>query len=226
MLDVIGAGAAVTSTVDWYDIWKRSPEATATVRFHFLEESQHPAGCSEQAVRDIFVMLILSVPSVNPNSATTCQSCLFRTTDEFLDLSFNIKYSNRRRDVGIFIVFITFNPSDDLQSLSNPSTYPSGRPFHPGPSLVPGFEPIMPAPELPYLSFMVIPASPVPLTPLVPPRHLLRWGSASSPKCPKTSNSLTPMRTLRPPARSPLRGKENPRPTPPWPSPASDGKQH
>jgi ATP-binding cassette subfamily G (WHITE) protein 2 (SNQ2) len=32
MLDVIGAGAAVTSTVDWYEIWKRSPEATATAR--------------------------------------------------------------------------------------------------------------------------------------------------------------------------------------------------
>ena len=32
MLDVIGAGAAATSTIDWYGIWKRSPEATATAR--------------------------------------------------------------------------------------------------------------------------------------------------------------------------------------------------
>jgi len=33
----------------------------------------------------------------NPDAATVCQFCSFRTTDEFLDLS--IKYSNRWRDV-------------------------------------------------------------------------------------------------------------------------------
>jgi len=27
MLDVTGAGAAAVSTADWYDVWKRSPEA-------------------------------------------------------------------------------------------------------------------------------------------------------------------------------------------------------
>ena len=48
----------------------------------------------------------------NPDSTTACQFCSFRTTDEFLDLSFNIKYSNRWRDVGIFIVFIAFNVCD------------------------------------------------------------------------------------------------------------------
>jgi len=32
MLDTIGAGAAATSTIDWYGVWERSPEATATAR--------------------------------------------------------------------------------------------------------------------------------------------------------------------------------------------------
>ena len=45
----------------------------------------------------------------NPDSTSACQFCSFRNTDEFLDLSFNIKYSNRWRDVGIFIAFIVFN---------------------------------------------------------------------------------------------------------------------
>ena len=30
MLDVIGAGATATSTIDWHTVWKTSPEATAT----------------------------------------------------------------------------------------------------------------------------------------------------------------------------------------------------
>ena len=45
----------------------------------------------------------------NPDSTSACQFCSFRNSDEFLDLSFNIKYSNRWRDVGIFIAFIMFN---------------------------------------------------------------------------------------------------------------------
>ena len=48
----------------------------------------------------------------NPDSTTACQFCSFRTADEFLYLSFNIKYSNRWRDVGIFIAFIAFNVGD------------------------------------------------------------------------------------------------------------------
>ena len=32
MLDVIGAGATATSTIDWHAAWKRSPEATATAQ--------------------------------------------------------------------------------------------------------------------------------------------------------------------------------------------------
>lgn len=50
----------------------------------------------------------------NPDSTSDCRFCSFRTTDEFLDLSFNIKYSHRWRDVGIFIAFIIFNVSDHL----------------------------------------------------------------------------------------------------------------
>ena len=32
MLEVIGAGATAISTVDWYDVWKKSPEAAAVTR--------------------------------------------------------------------------------------------------------------------------------------------------------------------------------------------------
>ena len=45
----------------------------------------------------------------NPDSTSACQFCSFRNTDEYLDLSFNIKFSNRWRDVGIFIAFIVLN---------------------------------------------------------------------------------------------------------------------
>jgi len=45
----------------------------------------------------------------NPDSTSACQFCAFRNTDEFLDLSYNIKYSNKWRDVGIFVAFIVLN---------------------------------------------------------------------------------------------------------------------
>ena len=32
MLDVVGAGATATSTIDWHGVWKKSPEAAATAR--------------------------------------------------------------------------------------------------------------------------------------------------------------------------------------------------
>ena len=39
MLDVIGAGATATSTIDWYDVWKKSPEAvTATRQIHQIHD--------------------------------------------------------------------------------------------------------------------------------------------------------------------------------------------
>ena len=39
MLEVIGAGATATSTIDWYDVWKKSPEAaTATREIHQIHD--------------------------------------------------------------------------------------------------------------------------------------------------------------------------------------------
>ena len=39
MLDIIGAGATATSTIDWYDVWKKSPEAvTATREIHQIHD--------------------------------------------------------------------------------------------------------------------------------------------------------------------------------------------
>jgi len=32
MLDVIGAGATATSTIDWHNVWEKSPEASAAIR--------------------------------------------------------------------------------------------------------------------------------------------------------------------------------------------------
>ena len=54
----------------------------------------------------------------NPNSTTACRFCSFRTTDEFMDLSFNLKYSHRWRDVGFFAAFIAFNVCDHSVSLA------------------------------------------------------------------------------------------------------------
>jgi ATP-binding cassette, subfamily G (WHITE), member 2, SNQ2 len=46
MLEVIGAGATATSTIDWHDAWRKSPEATATAqeiqRIH-IEGRNRPA---------------------------------------------------------------------------------------------------------------------------------------------------------------------------------------
>ena len=45
----------------------------------------------------------------NSIATSQCQFCSYRTTDEYLGNNFNIKYSERWRNVGIFIVFIAFN---------------------------------------------------------------------------------------------------------------------
>ena len=47
----------------------------------------------------------------NPDATENCQYCAFRTADQLLLQSFNIQYSHRWRNVGIFIVFIVFNVS-------------------------------------------------------------------------------------------------------------------
>ncbi|KAI0943006.1 hypothetical protein AcW1_002753 [Taiwanofungus camphoratus] len=45
----------------------------------------------------------------NGNDTSNCKYCEFSTTDGFLELSFNIYYSNHWRDLGIFFAFIVFN---------------------------------------------------------------------------------------------------------------------
>ncbi|KIM37032.1 hypothetical protein M413DRAFT_448754 [Hebeloma cylindrosporum] len=45
----------------------------------------------------------------NPTASAACQFCSVRTTDEFLKNAFNIYYSHRWRNFGIFVAFICFN---------------------------------------------------------------------------------------------------------------------
>ncbi|KAF4579747.1 hypothetical protein EYR40_000077 [Pleurotus pulmonarius] len=45
----------------------------------------------------------------NPDATSGCEFCSTRTTDEYLGRTFNIQYSHRWRDVGIFCAFIVFN---------------------------------------------------------------------------------------------------------------------
>lgn len=52
----------------------------------------------------------------NPSATSQCQFCQYRTTDEFLGNNFNIRYSHRWRNLGLFIVFIVFNVGTSLPS--------------------------------------------------------------------------------------------------------------
>ncbi|KAK7465001.1 ATP-binding cassette transporter snq2 [Stygiomarasmius scandens] len=45
----------------------------------------------------------------NPNATSSCQFCPSSSTDQYLASSFNIFYSHRWRDFGIFVGFIIFN---------------------------------------------------------------------------------------------------------------------
>jgi len=47
----------------------------------------------------------------NPNATSSCQFCPSSSTDQYLASSFNIFYSHRWRDFGIFVGFIIFNVS-------------------------------------------------------------------------------------------------------------------
>ena len=47
----------------------------------------------------------------NPNSTSNCQYCSARTTDQFLEFSFNIFYSHHWRNVGIVLGVTLFNVS-------------------------------------------------------------------------------------------------------------------
>jgi len=57
----------------------------------------------------------------NPSATSQCQFCQHRTADEYLQINFNIRYSHRWRDVGIFIAFIAFNVRISLLSLNGAS---------------------------------------------------------------------------------------------------------
>ena len=47
----------------------------------------------------------------NENDTSACHYCASRTTDAFLEESFNIYYSHHWRDFGIFCAYIIFNVS-------------------------------------------------------------------------------------------------------------------
>ena len=47
----------------------------------------------------------------NPDASTTCQFCSCRTTDEWMEPTFNIFYQHHCRDFGLFCVYIIFNVS-------------------------------------------------------------------------------------------------------------------
>ena len=47
----------------------------------------------------------------NPDASTTCQFCSSRTTDEWMEPTFNIFYQHHWRDFGLFCVYIIFNVS-------------------------------------------------------------------------------------------------------------------
>ncbi|TRM62061.1 ABC-2 type transporter-domain-containing protein [Schizophyllum amplum] len=45
----------------------------------------------------------------NGDATSDCQFCAVRTTDQFLNMSFNIYYENHWRDFGIMVAFVVFN---------------------------------------------------------------------------------------------------------------------
>ena len=53
----------------------------------------------------------------NPDATSECNYCSARTTDQFLQSSFNIFYSHHWRDLGIFVGFIFFNVSHSASYL-------------------------------------------------------------------------------------------------------------
>ena len=60
----------------------------------------------------------------NPTATSQCQFCQYRTADEYLGNNFNVRYSHRWRNVGIFIVFIAFNVRSLTTSQSFTRTEP------------------------------------------------------------------------------------------------------
>ena len=48
----------------------------------------------------------------NPNATSSCQFCALRTTDQFMEESFDIFYDHRWRDLGLMIAYSVFNVGD------------------------------------------------------------------------------------------------------------------
>ena len=63
----------------------------------------------------------------NPDATSDCQFCSVKTTDQFLEQSFNIFYSNHWRDFGIMVAFTAFNVSPASCPTCRPSSNPSIR---------------------------------------------------------------------------------------------------
>lgn len=71
---------------------------------------QPPSGLSCSQYLDTFINSMGGYVQ-NPNATSNCEYCAYRTTDQFLLASFNIKYSHHWRNLGIFMVFIVVNVS-------------------------------------------------------------------------------------------------------------------
>ena len=54
----------------------------------------------------------------NPDATSGCDFCTYRTSDQFLENSFNIFYSHRWRDIGLLMVYISFNVSINSSKLT------------------------------------------------------------------------------------------------------------
>ena len=67
-----------------------------------------PTGMSCSAYMDPYIS-IAGGYLTNPNAAAECLFCPFRTTDEFLELSFNISYEHHWRDLGVVLGFGVIN---------------------------------------------------------------------------------------------------------------------
>ena len=57
---------------------------------------------------DLYI-LIAGGYLTNPNATSGCAFCPFRTTDEFMQLNFNISYGHHWRDLGVVLGVCVFN---------------------------------------------------------------------------------------------------------------------
>ena len=60
---------------------------------------------------------------MNPDDVSNCRFCSSRTTDQWMEPSFNIFYSHHWRDFGLFCAYILFNVSRSLSCINGPSNF-------------------------------------------------------------------------------------------------------